>query len=196
MTVNKLLLTAGLVTAGLLTASCQGADHQATDTSASAVAGTSASSTQKSDSKFKDFTPPTDPCSLVDVGQLNNQGAGPIKAKKLSDTGTHIQECSYDDAAYNTVLDVTLISNPDGVSNYRDFKLRVIQSAGVDMYVMVDEPDKCSVGLLGPNDGLVGLKFTPSDDAIKTAALPAGQTWCDFSVPVIAEASKKLGWTK
>lgn len=145
---------------------------------------------------FTPFTPDTKPCALVAPDALSKQGAAPIKASDISTRETSIQECSYEESGYTTVLDIKLSNNPDAASNFRDFKVRVISSEGADIYVTVDEPSKCSATLLGPDSNIVQLEFTPTSAAVSEAALQAGQTWCDFSAPAIAEASKMLGWSK
>ena len=67
---------------------------------------------------------------------------------------------------------------------------------GAAIYVMKDEQNECGAALLGPEDNIVQFDFEPGTAAVSAAQVQTGQTWCDFSAPVIAEANKKLGWAK
>jgi hypothetical protein len=128
---------------------------------------------------------------------LVSQGVAPIKSHIMESSGDkNIQQCTYEDADNDEVLNVKLFKNSDGASNYRKIHIRILQSEGAEIYVMKDEPKECGAGLLGPEDNIAQFEFEPSDTAATAAQLQAGQTWCDFSAPVIAEANKKLGWAK
>lgn len=182
-------------TAGLLVVGC---GPQKTETDASTQSSSESSvapSTETKSSGYQPFTPATDPCVLVTPEQLNQQGATPIKPG-VSDTANGVQQCSYKDDGGHEVLSVSLFKNSDGASNYRKIHVRILESDGAQIYVMKDEPDECGVGLVDPEDNIAKFVFEPGAAAVAAAALPAGQTWCDFSAPVIAEANKKLGWTK
>ncbi len=180
-----------------LTVGCQSQKTDATATplsSAESSSTTTPSSTAKS-SGFQPFAPTTEPCSLVTPEQLNPQGAAPITSRARASSNSIVQ-CSYKDADSREVLNVKLFKNSDGASNFRSIHVRILESEGAQIYVMKDEPSECGVGLLGPEDNIAQFEFEPGSAAVAAAALPVGQTWCDFSAPVIAEANKKLGWTK
>ncbi|WP_078289679.1 DUF3558 family protein [Mycobacterium sp. D16R24] len=187
------------VALGILGVGCGSQKTETTPASApgspSSQATSSAPPSEAKASGFQPFTPATDPCSLVDPERLAPQGAAPIKAEVM-DTVDGIQRCSYEEASGGEVLSVSLFKNSDGASNYRAIHVRILESEGAQIYVMKDEPDECGVGLVNPEDNIAKFVFEPSAAAVAAAALPAGQTWCDFSAPVIAEASKKLGWVK
>lgn len=153
-------------------------------------------SSQTKTSGFQPFTPTTDPCSVIGSERLGTQGVAPIKSHVMDDSGTGIQQCTYEDADGQEVLNVKLFKNSNGAANFRAIHLRILQADGAEIYVMKDEPSECGVGLLGPEDNIAQFEFEPGSAAVAAAALPAGQTWCDFSAPIIAEANKKLGWTK
>ncbi len=199
---STVLASGFAVVLGLALAGChqQPAETAAPSAKSETATGTAAPTSSMVDAPprgaFTPFTPETKPCTLVLPDSLSNQGATPIKESDISTRETAIQECNYEESGYSNVLDIKLSKNPDAASNFKDFNLRVIKAEGADIYVGVDEPAKCSASLLGPDNNIVQLEFTPTSAAVSAAALPTGQTWCDFSAPIIAEANKKLGWTK
>lgn len=181
--------------AGLLAVGCgpQKPEGSATPSSSAEASSTSAPSTKSSG--FQEFTPATEPCSLVAPDQLNAQGTAPIKPDPMAPSNG-IQECSYEEAGGHEVLNLSLFKNPDGASNFRSIHIRVLKSEGAEIYVMKDEPNECGAGIVNAEDNVVQFEFKPSAAAVTAAALPAEQTWCDFSAPVIAAVNKKLGWAK
>lgn len=184
---------------GLLGAGCgtQKPETTASDSASSSASATpSAPSSEAKTSGYQPFTPATNPCSLIDPERLASQGPAPIKAHAMDEDGTGIQQCDYEDAGGHEVLNVKLFKNSDGASNFRAIHVRILQSEGAEIYVMKDESNECGAGLLGPGDNIAQFEFEPGDAAVSAAALPAGQTWCDFSAPALAEANKKLGWAK
>ncbi|MDO3129749.1 DUF3558 family protein [Mycobacteroides abscessus subsp. bolletii] len=194
---NKQAVALALAVLGL-TVGCQSQKTDpagASSSSTEPTATTSAPSSEAKTSGFQPFTPTTDACSLVVPEQLNSQGTAPITSR-ARESSNNIEQCSYKEADGSEVLTVSLFKNSDGASNYRSIHVRVLESEGAQIYVMKDEPDECGVGLVNPDDNIAKFVFEPSDAAVAAAALPAGQTWCDFSAPVLAEANKKLGWTK
>ncbi|VEG14048.1 Uncharacterised protein [Mycolicibacterium phlei] len=198
MSKRALLVTVAAV--GFFSAACGSQEAEGTQTPSSTPSGSAAATTTQSseakDSGYQPFTPATDPCGVVAPERLAPQGAAPIKARAMDDDGTGIQQCNYEDAGGHDVLNVKLFKNSTGAANFRAIHLRILKSEGTDIYVMKDEPNECGVGLLGPEDNIAQFEFEPGDAAVAAAALSAGQTWCDFSAPVIVEANKKLGWTK
>ncbi len=197
---SKRALLVSVAVVGLLSAGCGSQKTEVTrtpsSTPSSSAAATTTQSSETKDSGYQPFTPTTEPCSLVAPERLAPQGVTPIKARAMDEDGTGIQQCDYEDAGGQDVLNVKLFKNSTGAANFRAIHLRILKSEGADIYVMKDEPSECGVGLLGPEDNIAQFEFEPGEAAVTAAALPAGQTWCDFSAPVIAEANKKLGWAK
>ncbi|WP_081343019.1 DUF3558 family protein [Mycobacteroides chelonae] len=190
---NKQAWVVAIAVLGLVT----GCQSQKTEPSA-APSPEPAAATPSSEAKssgFQPFTPTTEACSLVTPEQLTSQGTAPITSRARESSNSIVQ-CSYKDAAGDEVLNVKLFKNADGAANFRSIHVRVLESEGAQIYVMKDEPNECETGLVNSEDNVVQFEFEPTAAAVSAAALPAGQTWCDFSAPVIAEANKKLGWTK
>lgn len=181
--------------AGLLAVGCGPQKTEPSAATSSSAESAAAPATEAKTSGYQPFTPATDPCSLVAPEQLNQQGAAPIKPG-VADTANGIQQCSYKDDGGHEVLSVSLFKNSDGASNYRKIHVRILESEGAQIYVMKDESDECGVGLVNSEDNIAKFVFEPGAAAVTAAAPPSGQTWCDVSAPVIAEANKKLGWTK
>ncbi|SKG55874.1 DUF3558 family protein [Mycobacteroides abscessus] len=167
----------------------------ASSSSPEPTAATSSSSSEAKTSGFQPFTPTTDACSLVAPEQLNSHGTAPITSR-ARESSNRIVQCSYKEADGHELLNVKLFKNSDGAANFRSIHVRILESEGAQIYVMKDEPNECEAGLVNSEDNIVQFEFEPGDAAVSAAALPTGQTWCDFSAPVLAEANKKLGWTK
>lgn len=195
---SKRALVVAVAAAGIVGVGC---GSPKTDTATSSAPGSSspaatsaAPSSEAKASGYQPFTPATEPCSLVTPEQLSTQGVAPITSRARETNG--IQQCTYQDADHTKVLNLKLFKNSDGAANFRDIHVRVLQADGAQIYVMKDEQNECGAGLLGPEDNIVQFDFEPGTQTVSAAQLPAGQTWCDFSAPVIADANKKLGWTK
>ncbi len=195
---SKTGLVVVVAVAGLLGVGCGPQKTETSQESSPApLSSAETSATQSSEAKssgYQPFTPATDPCSLITPEQLGAQGAAPIKSRARERNG--IQQCTYEDAEDHDVLNVKLFKNSDGAANFRAIHVRVLQSDSADIYIMKDEPNECGAGLLGPEDNIAQFELQPGDAAVTAAKVEAGQTWCDFSAPVIAAANKKLGWAK
>ncbi|WP_078282179.1 DUF3558 family protein [Mycobacteroides franklinii] len=195
---SKRAWVAAVAAVGLLGVGCGSPKTETTGASSPATSSSAATSTtQASETKtsgYQPFSPATDPCSLVTPEQLGAQGAAPINSRARDSNG--IQQCTYQDADHNKVLNLKLFKNADGATNFRDIHVRILQADGAEIYVMKDEQNECGAALLGPEDNIVQFDFEPGTAAVSAAQVQTGQTWCDFSAPVIAEANKKLGWAK
>ncbi|MBA0046782.1 DUF3558 family protein [Mycobacterium sp. NPDC050853] len=190
MTLQRMVMVAALLAVGLAGTACGSGKSEGAPSGSTS----SSPSTTLKNSGYEPFTPQTDPCSLIQPEELVRQGLAPLTgAAEQDDSG--MQTCRYQDAAHSFVATVTLFNHRGLADSYRDLKQRTIDSQGVTVLILTDEPAKCGADLVD-SANVAQFDFEPTPEAVAAAALPTAQTWCDLSAPTIVEAGKRLGWAK